>query len=93
MVWYSRNPHKRTCLYENLEADFIFLNPVNKKSLEVETWKCSYSIGFLFSDFLRIFKNSWHFDQSSSVLQKPVRFLNKDSNHDDVLKNSSEFLY
>ena len=43
------------------------------------------------SEFLRILKNSRHSDQNSSVAQKTIRFLNKNSNLKNALDTSQEF--
>ena len=42
-----------------LRLKFYLLNPLNKNPPEVETGRGSYVIGFVSSEFLRIFKNSY----------------------------------
>ena len=54
-----------------------------------------YPIGFFSSEFLRIFKNSRHSDQSSSVAQKINRLLNQNSNlnlFSGILQNSQKLI-
>ena len=74
------------------------LNLLNKNPPEAGSGRGSYTTGFMSSEFLKIFKNSRHSDQNSSVVRKASRFLNKNSNlniFSRILQNSqnsSEFL-
>ena len=78
-----------------LRLKFNLFNPLNKNPLEAETGRGSYIVGFMSSGFLRTSQSSWHSDQISPVVQKTIRFLNKNSNlsmFSRILDNSSEFL-
>ena len=53
---------------------FNVLNPLNKNPAEEETGRRYYKIGFMSSEFLRILKNSWHSEKTSSVVQRRSNF-------------------
>ena len=55
---YSRNQHKRTYFYKNLEAEIQYFKPQNKNMSEAETGEGSYITGFMSSEFMRTLKNS-----------------------------------
>ena len=47
-----------------LGQKFIFFDPLKKNLPEAETERCSFMIGFMSLEFLRIFKNSRHLIRS-----------------------------
>ena len=49
---YSRKPHKRTCVYKNLEAEISSFDPLNKKPKEAEMGNGSYKMGFMLFSFI-----------------------------------------
>ena len=54
---------------------FNILNPLDKNPSEADTTGGSSTTGFMSSESLRTFKNSWHSGQNSTMVQKNIRFL------------------
>ena len=61
---------KEPAFISTFRMKFIPLNPLKKDPSEAETGRGSYIVGFVSLEFLRIFKNSRHPDQKSSLAQR-----------------------
>ena len=77
---YTIETHmKEPFFIRTLRLKSNLLSPSNKNPPEAETGRGCYIIGFMCSDFLKIFEEFLHSDQNSSVVQKTARCLNKNS--------------
>ena len=63
----------------NLRLEFNLLSSQNENPPEAETGRDTKMIGFMSSEFLRIFKNSRHCVHNPRVVQKTIRLLSKNS--------------
>ena len=59
---------KEPIFIRTFRIKFNILDPLKKNLSEAETGGDSSITGFMFSEFLKTFKNSWHSHQNSSLV-------------------------
>ena len=60
MLMYSRNSHRRTCIYKNLEAEISSFSPLNKKPKGAVTGIGSCIMGFILCNIKKFKSRNFH---------------------------------